>query len=94
MSVAGLEPAEPASLAQYLCQFGYTDINFFWSPGRGSNPQRPHFKCSSYASSDTGRFGAITPRDAVFRHREIWCPYSDSNREIDGPEPPAYAIPP
>ena len=28
MSVAGLEPAQPASLAQYLCQFGYTDRSF------------------------------------------------------------------
>ena len=26
MSEAGLEPAKPASLAQYLCQFGYTDM--------------------------------------------------------------------
>ena len=26
VSEAGLEPAKPASLVQYLCQFGYTDI--------------------------------------------------------------------
>ena len=26
MSEAGVEPAKPAFLAQYLCQFGYTDI--------------------------------------------------------------------
>lgn len=26
VSEAGVEPAKPASLAQYLCQFGYTDI--------------------------------------------------------------------
>ena len=25
VSEAGFEPAKPASLAQYLCQFGYTD---------------------------------------------------------------------
>ena len=25
VSEAGVEPAKPASLAQYLCQFGYTD---------------------------------------------------------------------
>ena len=26
VSEAGVEPAKPAFLAQYLCQFGYTDI--------------------------------------------------------------------
>ena len=25
VSEAGVEPAKPASLVQYLCQFGYTD---------------------------------------------------------------------
>ena len=34
VSEAGLEPAKPASLAQYLCQFGYTDI---WSEQKESN---------------------------------------------------------
>ena len=57
VSEAGVEPAKPASLVQYLCQFGYTDM---WSPERESNPQNPHFKCSSYAGSDTGRYGVPT----------------------------------
>lgn len=57
VSEAGVEPAKPASLAQYLCQFGYTDINNIWSPERGSNPQDTHFKYASYAIP--------TPRDLV-----------------------------
>ena len=80
MSVAGVEPAKPASLAQYLCQFGYTDI---WSPERESNPQYTHFKCASYASSDTGSFGvptrirtgkltALNRSRLPFRHKDIW----------------------
>ena len=60
MSEAGLEPAKPASLAQYLCQFGYSDINNIWSPGRDSNPQPTHFKCASYTGSDTGSSGVPT----------------------------------
>lgn len=57
VSEAGLEPAKPASLAQYLCQFGYSDR---WSPERVSNPQTPLFKSGSYTSSDTGRIGVPT----------------------------------
>ena len=58
MSEAGVEPAKPASLAQYLCQFGYTDI---WSPERESNPPEPGFKSVSYACSDIGRFWYLRP---------------------------------
>ena len=76
VSVAGVEPAKPASLVQYLCQFGYTDLSK-WSPARESNPHHPHFKCGSYAISDTGR---------------KWCPHPDSNREQDASETPAYAL--
>ena len=80
MSEAGVEPAKPASLVQYLCQFGYTDK---WSPERESNPQDPRFKCVSYASSDTGSNYGVPTRirtgsPAVlsrlrmpFRHRDI-----------------------
>lgn len=79
MSEVGVEPAKPASLAQYLCQFGYTDK---WSPERGSNPHDTRFKCDSYASSDTGSYGVPTRirtgNEAVlnrlrmpFRHRDI-----------------------
>ena len=90
MSEAGLEPAKPASLAQYLCQFGYSDMNCFWSPERGSNPQDTHFKCASYASSDTGSFGvptrirtgkltALNRSRLPFRHKDIWSEQKESN---------------
>ena len=87
VSEAGVEPAKPASLVQYLCQFGYSDK---WSPERVSNPQFPLFKSSSYTDSDTGRNGVPTrirtgsltvlgrPR-MPFRHRDIWWMWQASN---------------
>ena len=90
VSEAGVEPAKPASLVQYLCQFGYTDK---WSPERVSNPKPPLFKSSSYTNCDTGRNGvptrirtgspaALNRLRMPFRHRDIWWIRRDLNPHL------------
>ena len=60
VSPEGVEPSKPASLAQYLCQFGYEDI--FWWRVPDSNRHLQLERLATYSISRT-------------RHRKIRIPY-------------------